>query len=419
MSLTTAPLCHRRNTCRLCDSRELELVFSLEPTPPANAFLTATQIKQNDEERFPLDVFFCKSCHHVQLLDIVRPDVLFENYVYVSGTSPAFVDHFKRYSETLVSRFGLDAQSSVIEVGSNDGTLLRFFKDRGMKVLGIDPAKEIAKSATEAGIPTRAAFFDSQYGEMLSREFGQANAVIANNVFAHIDDLKSVATGIRSLLKPNGVYVFEVSYLVDVFQKTLFDTIYHEHLCYHAVEPLKAFFDRLGLDFFDAERVDSHGGSLRGYVQLKNGPWKRSGQVEALIEIERSLGLDRADTYKKFAGDISRKGKALRERLLALKKQGKKIGGFGAPAKATTLMHHFGIGSDVIDFIIDDSPLKQGLYSPGLHLPVVSSQAIAERKPDYLVVLAWNFADPIIRKHPEFIKNGGHFIVPLPELREV
>lgn len=411
-------LCHRRSTCRLCGGGALELVLKLEPTPPANAFVPAAGLGRA-QETFPLDVFFCGDCGHVQLLDVVDPRVLFEHYVYVSGTSPVFVKHFEDYAAQVLGRFQPQPGSLVLDIGSNDGTLLSFFKRAGHRVLGIDPAIEIARLATEAGIETLAGFFTPDLARTLRAERGPAAVVTANNVFAHIDDLAGVAEGVRTLLAPDGVFVFECSYLADVVEKTLFDTIYHEHLAYHAVQPLRRFLARCGLELIEAIRVDSHGGSLRAVAQTAGGPRPVGNSVALLVALEERLGLDKAETFHRFAADIEALKAELGGLLRRLKAEGKTIGAFGAPAKATTLMYHFAIGPELIDFIIDDSPLKQGLYSPGMHIPVLSSAAIAERKPDYLVVLAWNFAQPIIAKNAAFREAGGRFIVPLPKVEVI
>lgn len=412
------PSCIRRATCRLCHSRKLELVLSLTPTPLANAFITAADLDKN-EERFPLEVFFCNDCAHVQLLDVVDPAVLFRNYVYVSGTSPVFVNHFKNYAAEMIRKLQLGKEAFVVEIGSNDGTLLRFFKDAGLKVLGIDPAEAIAAEATQTGIETIPAFFTSTLAETIKAQHGQADLIVANNVFAHADDLHDIVKGLRTLLKPHGVYVFEVSYLVDVYEKTLFDTIYHEHVCYHSVKPLRDFFKATGMELIAAQSVDTHGGSLRAMAQLAGGPHPVGPSVAEFIQREKLLGLDRAATLKGFSAKVNKLRDDLNALLKKLKGEGRRIAAFGAPAKATTLMLHFGIGPEYVDFIVDDSPLKQGLYSPGFHIPVVPSTEIYVRQPDYLVILAWNFAEPIIAKHARFQQNGGRFIVPVPTVRVV
>lgn len=350
------------------------------------------------------------------MLDVVDPAILFENYVYVSGTSPVFVRHFEAYANALIDRFDPASNSLVVDIGSNDGTLLRFFKDAGFDTLGIDPAKEIARKATDDGIETWDTFFTADLTKRIIAKKGKATVVTANNVFAHADELGGIVAGVRDLLSPEGVFVFEVSYLVDVFEKTLFDTIYHEHLAYHSVKPLTRFFEAHGMRLIDAQRVDSHGGSLRGIAGLAGGPYDENPSVADLIALEEKIRLDRPETLQAYSARIDAVKAELTALLQKLKAEGKSIAGFGAPAKATTLMYHFGFGPDIIDFIADDSPLKQGLYSPGLHIPVVPSSEIYERNPDYLVILAWNFAEPIMAKHAAFKENGGHFIIPLPQV---
>ena len=391
------------------------MVFALEPTPPANAFIPADQ-KGAEQERFPLDVFFCEDCAHVQLLDVVDPRVLFENYVYVSGTSPVFVKHFENYADDVMARFSPSKEGLVVDIGSNDGTLLSFFKKAGHPVLGIDPAKDIAKRATDAGIETLTGFFTRDLAHTIRSDRGAAAVITANNVFAHIDDLTGVTEGVRDLLSPEGVFVFEVSYLVDVYEDTLFDMMYHEHLAYHSVKPLTRFFEANGMELIEALRVSSHGGSLRGVAQLKGGAHPVGASVGTAVAQEEELGLDKAETLRGLARKIDGIKSELGDILRRLKEEGKSIAGFGAPAKATTLMYHFDIGPDLIDFIVDDSPLKQGLFTPGMHIPVVGSEAIADKKPDVLVILAWNFANPIMEKHEAFRRSGGQFIVPLPKV---
>lgn len=406
----------RRDHCQLCGSKDLTLILSLAPTPPANAFVPESALDV-EQERFPLDVFHCEACHHTQLTDVVDPAVLFENYVYVSGTSPAFVRHFEDYANTVLSRFTPPGDGLVIDIGSNDGTLLRFFKAAGMTVLGIDPARDIAANATVEGIETLPEFFTPALAGEIVDARGKASVVTANNVFAHADDLKSIAEGIAAMLAPDGVFVFEVSYLVDVFEDVLFDTIYHEHMAYHAVGPLQRFFENIGLELFAAERIPSHGGSLRGYVQLAGAGHQHDGSVERLLEIERGLKLDSSATLKDFGARIDKLGQTFNKMIEELQAAGKTIAAYGAPAKATTLLYHFGIAPGTLEFIVDDSPLKQGLYSPGLHIPVVPAEILLEKQPDILVILAWNFADVIMEKNAAFAEKGGRFLVPVPEVR--
>lgn len=414
----TAPLHHVRKDCRLCFSDDLTTVLELTPTPPANAFVAAEE-RDVHQQVFPLTIKFCESCKHVQLADVLDPAMLFENYVYVSGTSPVFRKHFEDYAKEAIDRFDLSPGSLVVDIGSNDGTLLGYFKDAGMNVLGIDPAKDIAAEATKAGIETIPEFFSDALALQIRKTYGPAQLVLANNMFAHADDLSGIAKSIRSLLADDGIFAFEVSYLLDVYENTLFDTIYHEHVAYHSVRPLAQFFADRDMELFAVQRIDSHGGSLRGFAQQKDGPHKADGSVEDLIDREKQAGLHESATLKTFGKKIDEVKFSLGKRLRQLKDQGKTIAGFGAPAKATTLLYHFDLGPDVIGFIVDDSPLKQGLLTPGMHIPVLPGAALYERNPDYVVILAWNFAEPIIRNHQEYLKSGGTFIVPLPEIQEI
>ena len=307
----------------------------------------------------------------------------------------------------------------MVDIGSNDGTLLRFFKEGGRRILGVDPAREITDQARASGIPTIVEFFTPALAARIRDEHGPASVITSNNVIAHIDDLAAVMHGISHLLAPDGVFVFEVSYLADVVEKTLFDTIYHEHLDYHSVGPLVGFFSRCGLELIEAERVDTHGGSLRGVVQRKGGPRAVGSSVARALAQEKALELDRPATFRDFAAHIETLKAELIGLLKKLKAEGKRIAGFGAPAKTTTLMYHFGFEPGMIDFIVDDSPLKQGHFTPGMHIPVVPTQQLYERRPDYAVILAWNFAEPIMAKHAAFREGGGRFIIPLPKVHVV
>lgn len=407
-----------RPDCRLCGSRDLALVLSLGDTPLANEFVTAAE-RGKPQDQFPLNVHLCRACGHVQLLDIVDPEVLFRNYVYVSSTSPVFVDHFRRYADAMVRYAGITPGAQVMEIGSNDGALLRFFQAAGAKVQGIDPARQIAAEATAGGIPTLPEFFDRALAGRLRAEGWRPRLIAANNVFAHADDLHSIVEGVAGLLEPDGVFVFEVSYLLDVCQKTLFDTIYHEHLSYHTVKPLTGLFARHGMELIDAIRVDSHGGSLRGIAKLANGRLPRQPSVDALIAEEARLGLHGPAAFQTLARNIGARKEQLTRLLGDVKLAGKRVAGFGAPAKATTLMYYFGLGPDTLEYIVEESPKKQGLFSPGHHIPVVPADRLYDpaTRPDYAVILAWNFADPIMKKHQRFRDAGGRFIVPLPEVK--
>ena len=342
---------------------------------------------------------------------------MFEDYIYVSGTSPMFVRHFENFSRDMMVRTSLGTGDLVVDIGSNDGTLLRFFAEAGCRTIGIDPARNIARRATESGIETISEFLSVKLAQRIRDMSGLATLVTANNVFAHVDDLAEFVSAARTLLAPDGLFAFEVSYLADVVDKVLFDTIYHEHLDYHSVKPLRCFFAMHGMELIEAIRVDVHGGSIRGVAQLAGGGHAISKSVESMIAQEERHGLDQVETFIQFAEQIDELKALLINLLGDLKAEGKRIAGYGAPAKATTLMHHFEIGPKTIDFIVDDSPFKQGLYSPGLHVPVLPPEAIYELEPDCLLVLAWNFAEPIMNKHSAYAEAGGQFIVPAPTIK--
>ena len=408
---------YKRNSCRQCSSKDLSLAIKLNPTPLANNYLKDLESKSKNEV-YPLDVFFCNHCKHLQLLHVVEPKVLYSDYVYVSGTSPIFVNHFKNYAKNLFDNYVKDGL--VIDIGSNDGTLLKAFKDLGYSVIGIEPAKNIAQEAKNNGIETIVDFFSTSISELIKSDYGTANVITANNVFAHVDNPINFLKGIKNLLSADkGIFVFEVSYLRDVIENNFFDTIYHEHLDYHTLLPLKGLLERCGFEVLDANCIDTHGGSLRVISQLKGGLNNVSPSVQNLIEMEEKLGLHSLSTFLRFSEKIQICGEKLKEILKDIKSKGKTIVGYGAPAKATTLLYQFDIGIETLDFIVDDSKWKQFLYLPGKKIPIYPKEYIFTKKPDYVLILAWNFSSSIIENNQEFKSNGGKFIIPLPTVEIV
>jgi len=398
----------------MCASNCLKYTMSLSPTPPGNDFLSKDELGR-DEQIYPLDLYFCEDCYHVQLGHVVDSQILYQkNYTYVSATSSKFVDHLKVYAEDMIRRFSLKSGDLVIDIGSNDGTCLSFFKANKMRVLGIDPATEIAQKATEMGVETIADFFSYDLAKRLHKKYGTAKYITSHNACAHIDDLFNVVKGVESLLDKDGVFVLEVGYLVDVYSNIWFDTIYHEHLDFHTVSPFEKLFERVGMEVISVQRISPQGGSIRVMAQKKNGKFKRDNSVNELIALENKLGLNKAETFLEFSKTISLLREKFQKLVYKLKANGKTIAGFGAPTKATTLMSHFGLDENVLDFIVDDNPLKQGLYTPITHIPVFSADALYERKPDYVLILAWNFAEPIMKMHRRYSQEIGQFILPMP-----
>lgn len=404
-------------TCRLCGSEKLVPTWTFGETPLANAYVRADQL-DDPESRFPLEVARCLACELVQLRHTVSPDLLFRDYLYLSSTSPRFVAHFAEYAAHLAERFNLTPNDLVVEIGSNDGILLKPLRERGIRILGIEPASRIAAMAAAAGIETIPDFFSPDLARRIRAKHGPARIVTANNVFAHLPDLDAIVTGVRTLLADDGAYVFEVQYLGDLLFQNLFDIVYHEHLCYYHLAPLVSFFPRHGLEVFDVARVSAHGGSLRVFVQHAGGPPRREERLASLLADERRQGLATDAPYAALAERIAENRRKLTELLAELKGRGKRIAGYGAPAKATTFLHVFGLGREIIEYVVDDDRVfKQGRFLPGTHLPIVSPDRLYVDQPDYCLILAWNFAEPIIAKHARFTERGGRFIVPVPEPR--
>lgn len=407
----------QRDTCRLCGGKKLEVALQLTPTALCDAYVSQNRVSEA-QEVFPLELFLCRDCGYVHLTHVVDPEIIYRDYIYVTTSSLGLSAHFERYAEEVLGKLKPPLRSLVVDIGSNDGTLLQSFKKRGMAVLGIEPATEIARGATASGIETLPEFFTPGLAREIKRSHGSAAIVTINNLFANIDNLEEVMKGILEVLAADGVLVIESSYLADMIQNMVFDFIYHEHLSYFSVKPLESFFPRYGLELCDIDRVPTKGGSLRYYVQRRGGGRSVSRVVGELIAYERDMGLDRKEIFQEFCSRINKRKSQLLEKLRELKAQGKTIAGYGASATTTTLIYHFGI-SEMMDYIVDDNPAKQNTYSPGFHIPVVPSDALYERKPDYVVMLAWRYFDPIVKKHHGFLLRGGCFIRPLPDFEIV
>ncbi len=402
-----------KKTCRFCRGMELKLILDLAEQPPANAFLREEDFPK--ERFYPLRLVRCQNseCGAILLADVVSPDILFSEYLYVSSTSPVFVKHFEAYAASMHKRLGL-VGALTLDIGSNDGILVRPLKALGARAMGIDPARDIALKATQEGCETRAGYFDEQFAQTLVGERGTAKLITANNVFAHIDDLDEVMRGVRVLLSRDGLFVIEAPYLKEFIEQKLFDTVYHEHLSYLAIRPLILFFARHHMRIVDVEKVQTHGGSVRIMVAHEDSPFPVAPVVGGMVADETASGLYQAPTYDQFAREIVGNKQALLDLLMRIRGEGKTIAGYGAPAKGNTLLNFMGIGPKLLSYIVDDSPMKQGLYTPGMHIPVRGASALNENPPDYLLILAWNFAGPIMEKNKAFSDRGGKFIIPVP-----
>lgn len=388
-----------RDSCMLCDG-SLKTVWEFRPTPLANSYRTDLE----PPEYFPLELARCVSCHHFQCPIVVDPNVLFEDYAYVSGTSPSFVKHFHHYAQNLTERFFLTPSSLVVEFGSNDGTMLKEFDCR---ILGVDPSKNVSAIANESGVETICAFFEPILAQSILHERGYADLIVANNVMAHAEDLKSILRAVKILLDPNGAFVFEISYGLNVLEKNLFDTVYHEHLHYHTVTALKKFVEANGMTLFDVEHVNTHGGSIRCFVSFPSSHREESNVTAALL-MEESSGIldarlrDIVHRNRNIQSSVSSDLYYLqRERRI----KNIRVFGYGAPAKSVTLLTELTTPLEMFDAIVDDNPLKQGKFHPSHNCPIISYDEMMKNPPDVVVILAWNFTEQILAKLPSTVRT--------------
>ena len=397
--------------CRSCGAAALEPVLSLGRTPLANALVKKEQLTET-EPTFPLDLAFCSTCALVQITETVSPELLFTNYVYFTSFSDTMLQHAEQLAEGLVSERRLGGDSLVLEVASNDGYLLQFYKKAGVPVLGIEPAANVARVAEDRGVPTLTRFFGPQLARELHDAGRVADVIHANNVLAHVADLNGFVAGLSLVLKEEGLAVIEVPHVKPMIERLEFDTIYHEHLCYYSLHSLQSLFRRHGLTVVDVREIPLHGGSLQIRAALSGSPSER---VCNLLETERKSGVDEYAYYYDFGTKVSRLKTDLLALLHELKSSGASIAAYGASAKGSTLLNYCGIGREILDFVVDRSTAKQGLYTPGTHLPILPPEALLTKRPENVLLLTWNFADEILRQQAPYRKQGGRFIIPLPE----
>ena len=411
-----------RRTCRLCASPAVEVAVPLKPialaTPNLDLQAVGREYAGAAKVSVPMDLYLCRKCGHLQLLDIIDPGIQYTHFRYTTSISLGLPEHFRKLAEELIVLTAAKAGALVVEIGSNDGTLLRPFKERSFNVLGIDPAQETAGRATAAGIPTLANFFTRKLAAEIARENGRAAIVIANNTFANIDDLDDVAAGIKDLLASDGVFVFETSYGADVVEKGLIDTVYHEHLSYFMVRSLIGFFQRHGLELYDVQHIWTKGGSLRGFVKHVADARPISASVAGMAERELRLGLDDLAPYRKFAAHIDDIRAKLQSVVAKHRDAGHKIAGYGASVGTVTLVQQFGLGS-ALDFIADDNPLTDAIVGLDYHIPVLPPAALEKRKPSLVVILAWRYAELIRKRAIGYLGSDTKFLVPLPDVEFV
>jgi len=402
----------KREDCRLCGSRNMAVVLDMEAVPLGDDFVTREQLDRPQGE-YPLEINFCNDCGLLQSTSVINPDIIYSNYLYETSSSLGLVRHFEDYAAYLMDKVRPPKGALTVDIGSNVGALLKGMQAHGMTVLGIDPARALARKATEAGLETWAAFFNREVAGRIRSEKGSAAIITANNVMANIDDLTDIMDGILELLSDDGGFVFETGYMVDTVQNGVIDNFTHEHLCYFSILPLLSFFDGHGLELIDVKRVPTKGGSIRGMVQKKGGPRPVSSNVSGLATLERELGFEGMVPFTVFARYAESVKTELVDMLTRLKAQGKSIAGYGASIGSTSLIYYFGL-EPFLDRLYDDNPVKIGTYSPVQHIPVHDSAEIYEHRPDYVLNLAWRYAGPIYRRHARYVAEGGHFISCLP-----
>jgi SAM-dependent methyltransferase len=401
--------------CRSCGGEDLVDVLSLGDQPLANELPEDPDAAQ---ERFRLNLVFCPACALVQIDETVPPERLFTDYVYRSSFADSMLAHARRLVEHLIAERRLDGDSLVVEAASNDGYLLQYYRDRGVPVLGIEPAANIAEIArTERGIPTDIAFFDDDYAERLAGRGVRCDVFHAHNVIAHVPDPNPFLRGVARILKPDGIAVIEAPYIRDLVDKLQFDTVYHEHFSYFGATSFASLAARNSLALIDVEHLPIHGGSLR-YV-LGRDESRAKPAVQALLEEERRRGIDSRKFYKSFARRVARVSARLKRELKALKASGATLAAYGASAKGSTLLNALGLGPETIAYAVDRNPLKQGRYLPGRRIPILAPSALCERRPDCVLLLSWNFAEEIVGQQRAYLEAGGRFLVPLPEPRFV
>jgi SAM-dependent methyltransferase len=405
----------QRHVCILCKSPSVEQFLKLGSMALANKFVTREELSRPDP-RYPLQVGFCHTCGHVQLVDIVPPEAMFEDYLYMSSASDTLKQHFADLAMTVVGRCGLGPDDLVIDVGCNDGTLLKAFRALGVRTLGVDPAENLAALNRDSGIERLVTYFNPETARQIVDRYGSAAAITITNTFPHIQDLQGFAEAVKIALKPGGSLVIEAHYLVDLLEQGAFDTVYHEHVSYWALGPMKYLFEQRGLEVVNAERLPLHHGQLRATIRRK-GETPPDPSVDRLLQAERAMGVDKFETYQEFAQKVEKIRADLLATLARLRADNKRIAAYGAPAKGNTLIEFLQLSPSTVEYIADKSPLKQGKYSPGAHIPVVPTERLLQDQPDYVVLLAWNFRDEIFEQQAEYRRRGGKFIAPLPEVR--
>ena len=403
-------------SCRFCNEPLTNIFVDLGTSPLSNAFLEKEML-DNLEKKYPLCAYVCDNCFLVQLSEFEKPENIFEEYAYFSSYSSTWLQHAQNYVNMMIKKFSFDEKNLVIEIASNDGYLLQFFKEKNIPILGIEPAVNVAKVAKDKGIPTITKFFSVDTANELRKDGKKADLIVGNNVLAHVPNLNDFVKGLKILLKPTGIITLEFPHILQLIQKNQFDTIYHEHFSYFSLVTSRKIFSFHGLTIFDVEEIPTHGGSLRIYVKHSEyNDISINERVSILLEKEKQYGLENISTYTNFIKNVDTVKKKLHEFFNGVRDSGKKIVCYGAAAKGNTLLNYCNIGNNFIDYVVDQNPYKQGLFLPGTHIPIKNPDEIQKTKPDYVVIIPWNLKDEIMEQMKYIRDWGGKFVIPIPEV---
>lgn len=405
-------------TCNFCGAPLSTLVADLGMSPLSNAFVKGENLRQM-EPFYPLAAYVCEKCFLVQVPPVETPEEIFSDYAYFSSYSETWLRHAEAYCKQMIERFGLDGSKQVVEIASNDGYLLQYFQQRGVPVLGVEPAANVAQLAREKGLPTLVKFFGTATAEEMRRDGIGADLLLGNNVLAHVPDINDFVEGLRLLLKPGGVITMEFPHLVQLMSGNQFDTIYHEHFSYFSLYAVEQIFAAHRLRLFDVEELPTHGGSLRIYAGHEGESREVSPRVDALRKQEREFGVDRLEPYARFTEQVQATKRSLLSFLIAARSAGKTVAGYGAPAKGNTLLNYCGVRADLLDYTVDRSPHKAGLFLPGTHVPIYAPEKIRETRPDFLLILPWNLKGEIIEQMAHIREWGGKFVVAIPTVEVI
>ena len=406
---------YKRADCRLCNSLKLKKVVSLAPTPWADDYRKKENLDMT-QEFIPLDIVKCENCGHAQLSHVIDANEVYLNYTYETASTLGLGGHFKKSADTVYNLFNPTKDGLVVDIGSNDGILLKHFQDKGMKVLGVDPMPGIAEKATNNGIPTIGEFFNTETATKICNDHGHAAIITSNNLVADTDDLTQFIKDIKIMMNENSIFFFETFYLYLQIKNFVWDFTYHEHYSYFTIKPLIPYFKKLGLEIIDVEPNLTKGGSMRCTLQLIGGKNKVRASVAEFVKLEEEMGLPNDEVFKIYSEKIDKSKIKFAEKISEIRKNDVKIAAYGASATSTTLLHHYEMGS-YINYLVDDFKVKQGLYSPGYKILCFDPSKIYEDKPDYIIILAWRYYEKIISKHPQYLEQGGKFIIPLPEFK--